>query len=360
MSINLKIDIPLHKEYKEPFLNLDDGLVDKIYSDLNSVSLDKDILLNTDSGLIVNKKYINKNICIGYLDNISEPSISVPNSDNFRYLTKEDNEYIFSKTNPKKTEVFTPEFLNSLPNSFFNLENAIIAKELYSNNNYYKVFSLPFGGIDKNDSYFYFVDIEGKITELSADIDYAEGLIYVYYEGKPYEDPSPNITFVFCLCNLVPLKITPKGYIKIEEENSGYFKISNIPNKNYISLEDFNEGILLTTLKDILLKIPIYSNSFNIDGVTVNKDQYLFLSRNETIYITKDTLLENSNVEYLSTNTKLVNEFTTAYKEDHIVLSDTSFNDEYYIEIINKENKNTYMKQTPILIQLFKRVTYGT
>lgn len=349
MSINLKVEIPLYKKYEESLINLDDNNIDTIYSDLNSVSLDKNILINNESDLVVNKIYANKNICIDYIDNVSEPSVRVPNSKNFRYLLKENNEYIFSKTNPKKIEVFTPEFLNTLEGSYFNLTNAILAKELFSKDNSYRVFSLPFGGIDRNDSYFYYIDTEGKINKLIAGIDYAEGLIYVYNE-----DNNTEVSSVFFLGNLVPLKITAKGLIKIEEENSGYFKISNIPNKNYISLSNYEDGLLLTSLKDMLLKVPSYSSSLLIDGVPLVKEQYLFLSRNETIYITKNnTELESKNIEYLSKNTELVNSLDTSTKEDHIILNNDSFINNYYIEIVNKENKNTYMKQTPILIQLF-------
>ena len=359
MSFNIKVEIPLHKKYDESFINLDENNVDKIYSDIDPLTLNKDLLINSGTSMLSNKKYMYKNICIEYVDNVSEPYVKVPNSDNFRYLVKQDNEYLFSETNPKKTEVFTSDFLDSIEGTRFNLTNAMIAKELYTNNNTYKVYSLPFGGIDKNDSHFYCVDMEGNITKLYPQVDYAEGLIYIYYEGRPYEEEQPSMVFIFCLGNLVPLKITAKGHMKIEEENSSFFKISNIPNKNYVSLEYIDDSVIMTTLKDILLRVPSDSDSITIDGVNVVKDQYMFLSRNETILLRRENIeADTTNIDYLSTNNNLVDSLAMSYKEDNIVLNNESRDNNYFIEIVNKENKNTYMKETPILIKLFNSVKY--
>lgn len=351
MSINIKVSIPLQKTYDESFINLDENNIDKIYSDLDSVELHNNLLITPPSKPTSSKKYVYKNICIDYVDNVSEPSKIVPNSDDFRYLIKENNEYIFSKTNPKKTKVYDNLYLESLVGSFFNLTDTLIAKELYTNNNNYKVYSLPFGGIDRNDSYFYFVDSDGKINILNnVDIDYAEGLLYVD------TDEEINVVFIFCLCNLVPLKITAKGNIKIEEENSNYLKIANVSDKNYVSLEDFEDTVLMTTLKDILIRVPSISSDISVDAVKVVKDQYIFLSRNETVILRKEDSDTSKNVEYLSSNTNLVDSLATSDKPDSISINEERRNDSYFIEIINKENKNTYMKQTPILIKLFNSV----
>lgn len=359
MSFNIKVEIPLRKKYDESFINLDENNVDNIYLDVDSITLNKDLLVNIGTTMLSNKKYMYKNICIDYIDNISEPYLNVPNSDNFRYLIKQNNEYIFSKTNPKKTEVFTSTFLESIEGVPFNLTDVMIAKELYTNNNTYKVYSLPFGGIDKNDSYFYFVDMYGKINKLDAEVDYAEGLIYIHYEGRPYEELQPNLVFIFCLANLIPLKITAKGHIKIEEENSSFFKIANIPNKNYVSLDYHEDIVIMTTLKDILLRVPLDSSNISIDGVTVVKDQYMFLSRNETIILRREHIeSDTTNIEYLSANSNLIEYLSESPKEDSIVLNNESRDNTYFVEIINKENKNTYMKETPILIKLFNSVNY--
>lgn len=345
------ITLPIIKENSDKFYNLDEFSINTIYNDYLDLTLSNHILEKSNLANIESTKYINKNICVEYIENISEPSKTVPNDIDFRFILKRNNEFLFKKTNPKKLEVYDSLVLNALIDTDYNSNNAIIAKELHTDDNNYKVYSFPYGGIDKYDSYFFYVNSQNKIKKLDSNIDYINGVLYVLPEN------NPDISFVFAYFNLIPLKIITKGDIKVEEQESNSYTIKNVDNNNFIDIQYLNSNsILLTTLKHILIEVPLNSLKYSIDGVVLVKGQTVFVEKNETIYIEKINEPEK-NIEYLSSNTKLKNSLDDSNKKDFIYLDknkDISVTEEtYLLKIINKENTNTYMKQTPLILKLF-------
>lgn len=343
------ISLPINKENKEQFYNLEEISVNKVINNYPNLEIVNNFLQTTDIGNIEKTKYIYKNICVEYVENISEPSKSVPTDKDFRYILKRNNEYLFKTENPKKLEVYDSSVLNSLVNSDYNLSDTIIAKELYTNENSYKVYSLPYGGIDKYDSFLFYVDTQNKIQKLESNVDYINGLIYTLPEL------NQDIKFIFGYFNLVPLKILPKGNINIEEQESDFYTVKNVDVNNYISIQYLSStSMLLTTLKNMIIEVPEESIQYTIDGIVFVKGQTAYIEKNETIYIEKETIAEK-NIEYLSQNTKLKESLDTSNKKDFIFIEKNKEEkvEEYLLKIVNKENTNTYMKQTPLILKLF-------
>lgn len=343
----IEINIPIVLSSVDRLINLEDIMVDKTYDNFNNVTFNNNILSQNKREDVLNTIYLNQDLCVEYVDNISEPSVRVPNNTVFRYVLKENGSYVFLQQNPKKTHTITREDTELLIGQQFKNDMGIIAKEYYTKENGYTVFSFPYCGIDKYDSYFFSVNTEGIIEKLDETIDHITGTVEV---------PEANyILFVFGIFNIVPLKIIPKGKVKLEEYFSGFYTIKNIPNNNFIKITKIDtETLLLTSLKNIVVTIPLESNPYTIDGVLIEKEQTFFMSKNESIVIKKEEA-ELKNVEYLNLNTSIKDQLETySEKLDKIHLeSNSTDTDNYLLKIINKENHNTFMTQTPITLKLF-------
>lgn len=343
------IDIPLKQVVKTDLINLNSGVIKEIVEPLNNVSVTNGFIISNKREDVSSPIYLNKDICIEYVENISEPSVSIPTTSNFRYITKEQNSIVFKETNPKKVEVFDDVYRSSLIGTKYVNGTGIVAKKLHTKLNNYTVFELPFGGLDINDSYFYYVDKStSTIKELTdKEVDYSLGNILI---------PSDvNISFIFSLCNLVPLKVLNKGLVKLDEKETNFYNIENIQDHNIVKIVSIDsENYLITFLKEVIATVPKTSLDYSIDGVLVERDQTMFFKKNETILISK-ILSTIKNEEYLSINTIMKEEKHTTTDKDYIHLERELDNtsDRYYIEIINKENNNSFYKNTPITITIF-------
>lgn len=344
----IEVNIPIGLNNVDSLINLEDILVDKVYDNFNNVIINKNFLSQNKREDITNTIYLSKDICVEYVDNISEPSVRVPNSNQFKYVVKEKGAYKFIEQNPKKIHTLTKEDTELLVGQQFKNEMGVIAQEFYTKENGYTVFSLPYCGIDKYDSYFFSVNMQGEVQILDEDVDYIAGTIEVY--------EANNILLVFGIFNVVPLKIIPRGSLKIEEYFSGFYTIKNLPNNNFIKINQIDtDTLLLTSLKNIVVTIPLESNLYTVDGIIIEKDQTFFIDKNESIVIKKAGESEIVNVEYLNLNTSIKNQLDT-YSEKldkvHLESNSTDYGN-YLLKIINKENHNTFMKQNPITLKLF-------
>ena len=347
MTIVLAKSVQLIKDNKNIFENLEGSTVKEIHNNFNNMRIQNNHLIQ-DYTILSKDIYTAKDVCIEYIENISEPSLRVPNDKDYRYLIKENGKYFFIKDNPKPMEVNATEYLQSRVGSNYQGEG-IIAEELYTYNNNYKVYSLPYGGIDKGDSSFFYVDTVGIIRNLDSSfyVDYVEGIIY--------STSSLQFKFIFSIFNLVPMKILPKGSIKIEESDDNFYKICNVPVNNQVTFQYFSDQVLvLTTLRDIIISIPDDSQNFSIDGTVIQKNQKIFLKRNEKIVVEK--INDNvKNIEYLSSNTKLVESLAEGSHSSYIHIDSNKDikTSGYFLDIIEKEALNTYKKTTPIRLKLF-------
>ena len=90
----IEVNIPIGLNNVDSLINLEDILVDKVYDNFNNVIINKNFLSQNKREDITNTIYLSKDICVEYVDNISEPSVRVPNSNQFKYVVKENGKKI--------------------------------------------------------------------------------------------------------------------------------------------------------------------------------------------------------------------------------------------------------------------------
>lgn len=342
--------IPIKKNNLEILEDLEDIQTEEIYNPFYNIELVNNFITTSKVSNILSRNYLSKNICVEYVENISEPSFRVPNDSVFRFVVKIDNKLVFVKENPKKLVVYIKEELDELIGTpFRNNSTYTIAKKLYTNDNNYSIFSFPFGGIQKTDSFFYYVSSDMLIKKLEEDVDYINGTLKL---NSKYDD----VLFVFGCFNLVPLKIIEKGLIEIKETESSFYNIENIDENNFIKLNYLdNNTMTMTTAKDIMVERVEGSLPLSVDGIPIKEKQTFFMNKNETIIIEKNNSESEKNLEYLSLNTSLKNNMEDSLKDDVIsVVSDKEMIEKTYkLQIINRDFLNIFMNRTPITLELF-------
>lgn len=353
MKITLDVTLPIVQKTEDAFLNLEGIEVKETIDDLEGVVF-KNGYLTQETIPTYNKRiYLEKDISAEYVYNISEPGVSVPNSNEYKFVKKENGSYLFLNSNPKKIEYH--ERRQELAYNIGDFNSGLeVLEEMTTSLNGFRVYSFPYCGIDKRDLELYY-DNDGLTNLLDTNeydykIDYLEGLIYIsnnYYGSG-----------LVARYNLIPLKIINKGIFKVEDKDSGFYKLENKPDYNRIKIELLDSNsVCVTFLKDCIIRVPEDSYSLAIDGVYFNKNQPIFVSKNEVMLFQKTTEIDELlDEDYLSRNIFLYESFDMYNKDSYLkVVSDNikAMSGDYFIEIIDKENLNTYLKESPVLIRLF-------
>ena len=342
MITTLTFDLDIKLEENTSLNNLENEIKTTI-NNLDGYVLENGFLIKDFESEVENNLYINKDICAEAVLNTSIQKQRVPNSNEYRFLKKERESYLFLKENPKPIKFNMQDYDGMTFDSNYDVE---ILSKLSTNIDSKKVYSFKYGGIDERDLLLYLVDnssIMRKLTDYTLDV--VEGLLYT----------DLDFNFICATYNINPLKIIPKDSLKITEKESGFYSVINAPSFNQVLITENKDHVRVTFLKECVIRIPSTSNLLKIDGVTIPPNQILFVEKNETLLFEKSEE-EILTEEFLSQNTKLYDMFDETDLESILKENYTQSlqkTEDYFIEIIDKELVNTYKKRTPIILKLF-------
>lgn len=373
MKRNLNYSFKLSQIQNETCEHIESENIITIIDTLPNTELVKDLILydnilGTDQPI-----YINKDICGEYIDNKSVPSSTVPDTSKARFLVKKGVDYNYIKDKPLVDIEIDPFFYLNLQGKQYNsvelgdyhfrdhVAIQLQSKFNLSESENYTCYSFNFGGLSKANSYFFYVDSFNVIQLINPDderviIDYVEGFIYL-------NNSIFDVRIVCGLFNVEPILVIPKGNFKLDTKINSFYKVANISEKQIIDIKYIENGVaIIRPLVNCFISIPsgLESNSLMIDGVLVERDQYIHIKKNSLvtikIYLGEDPSL---NHEYLNVYNNIVNEsanntsptFTSINESNNLPNSEQESN--FIISVLVELEKNTYNKEFPIILKLF-------
>lgn len=355
---------------------------DEKYSDIESINIKEDISTIRNSKINGRNKlskeifdservFVCSDICASYDTDLSNPYYNVPSVEDNYFLVKSSGDYIFTKQNPlseRQIDGFQllsingqlyPNDLIKDPQIALNLNHHIHTM----NDETWTAYSFNYGGIVKADAVFFAVKFNNEIILLENDdqtiIDYTEGMIYLsdFYYGE--------IRFVGGIFNIKPIKIYKKGDLNFIEDNSGYYKVLNKPDKGFIDLEYIdNKNAVLSSTENIMIVLNNTDYYITLDGVLLDTEP-TYIPKNTRVLISYDNSLivspqdsgnitQNYTTVYENTaefNSKLIGTFE--YNSDRLSIEKFK---PIQILIFREYEKNTYNVKQPLVLGLFEDI----
>ncbi len=316
---------------------------------------------------VVFDKYIAKDVCAVFEDNISQPSVRVPTRDTWKYIVKEDLQLSFVDKNPLKDfHIDSFEFLSLASQTFSSTllqpykDNLQIASRLerhisLTGDQVLQVYSFPFGGISKANSYFFYVDLQNKIHILDRGevlLDYIEGFLYL--------DNLLDVKQVFGLFNLETVKITPFGSLNTKGVEEGFYKIGNtLPLKQNILIEYLNNSsLVINTKEDIFILLPENrSYTLKIDGIPTKPNQYLFIKRDSLTYMELVEKQEEQSLEHkgIDLSSFFIEDIKDSFNKTigtSVTTNTAKYSAGLSITVFKKTSEGYFNKSTPVAIEL--------
>ena len=315
-------------------------------------------------------KYIAKDICVEYKDNVSEPSVKVPTNSSMKYIIKDGFDYSFVDYNPLPILHIDPYGFLGLSQENFdtvvlktylsNIQAAIKTEEYLplSPNKMFTTYSFNFGGISKASAYFFYVDLNNKINIVDREeieVDYIEGIIYIE------QGATENITQMYGIFSLEPVKIDCKGFVDLNKKESGLYKIINKPiTKNHIHLKYINSTkVLLTSSEKLVILIPNNTEyTLKIDGVCLKPDQYFYMEVGDILCVELIPKTDELTSEYKSEDNSFtflnINGITYNPTQSTVsFINDKEKTSNIYLTIFRETEEDSYNKDSPLLLRIF-------
>lgn len=300
-----------------------------IYASNGLLKKDPDEVVN---GPEVTYEFLNERIsgvgeiCAEYITDASTPSQTISNNVHNYFLEKRSNRYSYLKEKPFKDIRIDPFEMLSLNGE--TLDSPLldpfkyhikIAKELPSTDSV-RVFDFPFGGISKEESIFFEVSCDGILTLLEDyEVDYIEGTLY---SASGSRDPI-TIIGIF---NIKPIKLIKKGNIKLEEKDSGFYKLINTSFKNVINLIPINPTTVILQADENIFIQSDEDNLVSVDNVELNPGVPFFLKKNSSIILRKVTEVSGKYTDFVGNISDPIQQID----------SYASYLDSYAVEIFDK------------------------
>ena len=329
-------------------------------NNIPDIEVNKDLLtynLRTNESQTV---YLNKDICGEFNNNKSVSSLSVPNSDDYKYLVKSGTEYSYVSErpleyvhiDPLKYYATVPGF-TYIPKEFRDHVAIRLQLSIYDESAY-TAYSLNYGGISKANCFVFRVTLDGTMEDITYSedvlIDHIEGFIYINSNS-----PLNENRLIGCIYNIDPIKIIPKGTFKIDRP-SGFFKLVNVSNQQIVDVVKVDDGLLsIKALKNMFI-LP--SNSITIDGLLYTDVK--FVKKGETVLLFKSEFAKVF-VNHLMNDINIIENLEQGkdslgglVKQNSGLLSNIQSTEESQdsLELIVELEKNTYNEANRYILQL--------
>lgn len=361
----LQYTLKVNQKDNEIFRNLESEYIKKEINNFPNITLDNGFLKYNNNDQVDQTIYLNQDICAELYKTPSKESLFVPNMENYRFLVKNGIEYTYTKEKPIEdysediydlttgslstdSIQFKRIFARSYPAIRLNQHHAYGGQESYS------CFNLPYGGITKAYSCFYYVDGEGILTVIDpADnelyIDYLEG--YIYLPNRYIVD----IDVIYGHFNIEPINIIPKGDLRLDSNETNYYQLQNIPEKQLIQLfhiEDNYYGLISSD--NAFAHLGESEVGLEVDGISFRAGQPIYLKK-DVLYCISINDYSSVEVDFLlKIETIRQNSMTNYSKvfESSMVNKAESTGSDAYLYVYREVEKNTYNFERPLLLQI--------
>lgn len=368
----LQYTLKVNQNDNDSFRNLESEYIKREINNFPNVTQVSGFLKYNNNSDVEQTIYLNKDICAELYKVPSKESTSVPDISNYRFLVKNNIEYTYVKDKPLED---SSEDIYDLAVGDLNVESfsfrRIFAKSfpgIRLNQHYesyegesvatHSCFNLPYGGISKAYSCFYYLNSDGNLIvidplENETYIDYLEG--YVYLPNSL----ADGVDIIYGYFNIEPINVIPKGDLKLDSTVSNYYQLQNIPEKHLIQLSVIEEGVYGLILSDnAFIMVRGFETGLTIDGVAYKPDQPFFVKKDVLYTVTLNWYSEESvtpiDTDFLG-KIKEIGGNSSNYSEitDSSYIEKTeSTESDVYIYINREVAKNTYNFERPLLLKI--------